>query len=162
MKILFIILNILLIHLIIADDPMNYIIDNIYLGDINAAADEAYLKEHNITTVVNCAISCKSNYTDIKFIELRLYDDKSQILFPKLEVAYNFIKKNSKKNANILVHCKCGISRSTSLVVFYLMKERGWDYDRAIDYIRERRPIVQPNPGFEEQLRNYYDKYINK
>ena len=141
---------------------MNYIIDNIYLGDINAAADEAYLKEHNITTVVNCAISCKSNYTDIKFIELRLYDDKSQILFPKLEVAYNFIKKNSKKNANILVHCKCGISRSTSLVVFYLMKEKGWDYDRAMDYIKERRPSALPQAAFQQQLRNYYDKYIKK
>ena len=162
MKILFIIVNILLIHLIIADAPMNYIIDNIYLGDVNAASDEAYLKEHNITTVVNCAISCKSNYTDIKYIELKLYDDKSQSLFPKLEVAYDFIKKNTKKNENILVHCKCGISRSTSLVVFYLMKEKGWDYDIAMNYIRKRRPSALPQRAFQKQLRNYYDKYIKK
>ena len=38
-------LNILLGH---EDDPMNYIIDNIYLGDSNAGGDEEYLKSYNI------------------------------------------------------------------------------------------------------------------
>ena len=162
MKIRFFVHIIFLIHLTLADDPMNYIIDNIYLGDSVAAGDEDFLKEHNITTVVNCAIGCTSNYKDLKFLELQLRDEELQDLFPKFEVAYKFIKKNSKNNANILVHCILGMSRSASLVVFYLMKEKGWDYDRAIDYIRERRPIVQPIPSFEEQLRDYYDKYINK
>ena len=161
MKILLFILNILLI--IKADDPMNYIIDNIYLGDSVAASDEDFLKEYNITTVVNCAQDFTSNYKDLKFLELALYDTELQSLFPKFEVAYNFIKINSKENkGNILVHCMLGMSRSASLVVFYLMKEKGWDYDTAIDYIRERRPIVQPIEHFEYQLRNYYDKYINK
>ena len=56
MKILFYIIIIFIINLIICqDDPMNYIIDNIYLGDAQAASDEDYLKSYNITTVINCA-----------------------------------------------------------------------------------------------------------
>ena len=154
------ILFIIIINIIICDDPMNYIIDNIYLGGNDAASDENYLKQYNITTVINCAEEIVSVYKDIKFLELNLYDSFNQPLFPKFEVAYKFIKKNSKNN--ILIHCALGVSRSASLVAFYLMKEKGWDYDTCYNYMKERRPIVNPNSNFVGQLREYYDKYIKK
>ena len=154
------ILFIIIINIIICDDPMNYIIDNIYLGGNDAASDENYLKQYNITTVINCAEEIVSVYKDIKFLELNLYDSFNQPLFPKFEVAYKFIKKNSENN--ILIHCALGVSRSASLVAFYLMKEKGWDYDTCYNYMKERRPIVDPNSNFVGQLREYYDKYIKK
>ena len=154
------ILFIIIINIIICDDPMNYIIDNIYLGGNDAASDENYLKQYNITTVINCAEEIVSVYKDIKLLELNLYDSFNQPLFPKFEVAYKFIKKNSKNN--ILIHCALGVSRSASLVAFYMMKEKGWDYDTCYNYMKERRPIVNPNSNFVEQLREYYDKYIKK
>ncbi len=154
------ILFIIIINIIICDDPMNYIIDNIYLGGNDAASDENYLKQYNITTVINCAEEIVSVYKDIKLLELNLYDSFNQPLFPKFEVAYKFIKKNSKNN--ILIHCALGVSRSASLVAFYMMKEKGWDYDICYNYMKERRPIVNPNSNFVEQLREYYDKYIKK
>ena len=154
------ILFIIIINIIICDDPMNYIIDNIYLGGNDAASDENYLKQYNITTVINCAEEIVSVYKDIKFLELNLYDSFNQPLFPKFEVAYKFIKKNSKNN--ILIHCALGVSRSASLVAFYMMKEKGWDYDICYNYMKERRPIVNPNSNYVEQLREYYDKYIKK
>ena len=142
---------------------MNYIIDNIYLGDSEAAGNEEYLKEYNITAVVNCAEEIYSDYRDLKFIELRMFDTPEQNLFPKLEIGYKFIKINSKnpKN-NILVHCAAGMSRSASLVALYLMKEKGWDYDICYQFMKERRPVVDPNYGFVEQLREYYDKIIKQ
>ena len=142
----------------VVSDKMNYIIDNIYLGDMDAAADEEYLKSYNISTVVNCAEELVSNYTDLKFMELKLFDYTLDQIFPRFEVAYKYIKKHSENN--ILIHCAAGMSRSASLVIFYIMKEKKWDYDTCLNYTRERRPIVSPNEGFEEQLRNYYDKYI--
>ena len=154
------ILFIIIINIIICDDPMNYIIDNIYLGGNDAASDENYLKQYNITTVINCAEEIVSVYKDIKFLELNLYDSFNQPLFPKFEVAYKFIKKNSKNN--ILIYCALGVSRSASLVAFYMMKEKGWDYDICYNYMKERRPIVDPNSNFVGQLREYYDKYIKK
>ena len=157
-KILFILL-ISIINIILGqDDPMNYIIDNIYLGDSNAGGNEEYLKSYNITAVVNCAVDCISYFQDIKYIELNLIDEDQQSLFPKLEVAYKFIKLNSQNN--VLVHCILGKSRSTSLVIYYLMKEKKWDFDTCINYIRERRPIAEPIYGFEMQLREFYEKNI--
>ena len=156
-----ILLVILVIYtLIIINCDMDYICDNIYLGDKYAARDEPYLIKNNIDTVVNCAESVNSSYKELKYLELKMYDKSKQKLFPKLEIAYKFIKKNSKNN--ILIHCKKGKSRSAALVVFYLMKENGWDYDTCIKYIRKRRSVANPNRGFKEQLKEYYNKYIKK
>ena len=139
---------------------MDYICDNIFLGDNIAASNETYLKENNIGAVVNCAKDLISNYIEIKFLELYLYDLSIEIIIPKFEVAYKFIKEYSDNN--ILIHCLQGKSRSVSLVIFYLMKEKGWDYDTCIKFIKERRPSISPNIGYVDQLREYYDKYIKK
>ena len=156
------ILLLIIINIIICDDdPMNYIIDNIYLGGRDAARDIEYLKQYNITTVINCAEEIESIYEDIKFLEIKLYDDEDrQKLFPKFDVAYKFIKKNPDNN--ILIHCAMGVSRSASLVVFYIMKEKGWDYDYTISYIRERRPSVEPNPYFVAKIKEYFEKNNKK
>ena len=172
MKKLFYIISIIILCIILADEyeseeeeiheevynRMDYIIDNIYLGDSDAAADEDYLKSYNISTVVNCAEELVSNYTDLKFMELKLFDYYLDQIFPRFEIAYKYIKRHSENN--ILIHCAAGMSRSASLVIFYIMKEKKWDYDTCLNYTRERRPVVWPNEGFEEQLRNYYEKYI--
>ena len=138
--------------------PMNHIYKNIYLGDYRASWNENYLKMYDIHTVVNCAAELDNNYKDIKSYELYLSDMPSERLFPIFEDAYKFVKRHL--DHNILVYCYMGISRSGSFVIFYLMKENGWDYDTCIEFIRKKRPIVDPNYGFENQLKDYYYKYI--
>ena len=161
MKSLLYILILLIINLIICDDEnMNHIIDNIYVGDVVAASDEEYLKQFNITVVVNCAEEITSDYKDLKFLELKLYDLPEEQIIPKFEVAYQFIKKNKKNNNNILVHCSAGASRSAALVIFYMMKETKWDYDYCLWYMQAKRPVVNPNTGFMNKLKDYYFKYI--
>ena len=137
---------------------MNYIINNMYLGDTNAAGNETYLEENNITVVVNCASGYSSNYKRLKSLELNLKDYPTENLFPKFDVAYKFVKEY--KENNILIHCLQGKSRSPSFVIFYLMKEKRWDYDTCMNFVKEKRPIVSPNAGFVTQLKEYYDKFI--
>ena len=93
----FSIISIIIVHYIIGQDsdPMNYIIDNIFLGDRFAASDLKNLKKNNITTVVNCAKEIHSNYTDIRYIELSFEDFEGEMIFPKFEVAYKL--KNIQK-----------------------------------------------------------------
>ena len=70
MKYFYLISIILLNYIATDDDIMNFIIDNIYLGDSTAASNEVYLKSFNIDTVVNCAEELVSEYKDLKFMEL--------------------------------------------------------------------------------------------
>ena len=44
-----------------------------------------------------------------------------------------------------LVHCKKGVSRSSSTVIAYIMKEYGWALDKAVDHVKKRRNCITPN-----------------
>ena len=49
-----------------------------------------------------------------------------------------------------------GISRSTSVVIAYLISEVGMNYEKAFMSVRRARRCIQPNEGFVHQLRKYH------
>ncbi len=55
-----------------------------------------------------------------------------------------------------VVHCYQGVSRSTSVIIAYLIKYYQMSFDASLDLIREGRPHAKPNIHFERQLREYY------
>lgn len=54
---------------------------------------------------------------------------------------------------NLYIHCAAGVSRSTYMDCATLMLGKKISYDAALALIRTTRPQVQPNSGFEAQLR---------
>jgi len=56
-----------------------------------------------------------------------------------------------------LVHCAAGISRSSTIVIAYLMQAMQFSLTEAFKYVREKRPIISPNDGFSRQLQVYQD-----
>ena len=97
-------------------------------------------------------IGCLDDYDELK-IQTEIYDNK-----PMIEIGYHFIDDALKLNKNILVHCMAGISRSVSLVTYYLMKKYFADYDKAITYVKNKRVIANPNDSFKSQLKKYQKK----
>ena len=91
-------------------------------------------------------------------MELKLYDFEDEVLFPQFEYAYKIIKQYKK--TNIFIHCMAGVSRSASLVIFYIMKEKKWDYDKSFEFVQKIRTFINPNSDFVNQLKEYYEKYI--
>ena len=59
-----------------------------------------------------------------------------------------FVKSADK----VLVHCSAGISRSVTIVIAYLVREKNMDVDEALDFIQTKRPRANPNNGFMSQL----------
>jgi len=81
-------------------------------------------------------------------------DDPEENLFRVLEPVRRTMAKILKNPDNkILVHCTAGISRSSSVLIYYLMKEKGLTFDQALKMVRSKRNIVNPNKGFEKTLR---------
>lgn len=79
-------------------------------------------------------------------------------------------KSMSVLRPRILVHCWQGVSRSPSIVAAYFIKTHSLSSsasyqahtrtsnmtaEKAIDFIRSKRPCVRPNQGFIRQLRQY-------
>lgn len=53
----------------------------------------------------------------------------------------------------VLVHCLQGVSRSTSVVVAYLIRHHSMSLRQAVTHVRQNRPGAEPNRGFWRQLR---------
>lgn len=68
-------------------------------------------------------------------------------IYPYLHDSHQYIKDMLNKT-NVLVHCQMGMSRSSSLVIAFLMKEYGMSYAKARKFTKDKREIVQPNEGF--------------
>ena len=140
-------------------NPIDHIIDNIYLGDFRTADNIDILKEHNITHIINCAFNLPNKYPEqITYKRLELRDETDQPIIEKLEEAYQFIKEN--KDKNIFVHCVFGKSRSASVVIFYIMKEKKLNFIESKNFVKNIRQIVEPNSGFENELNRYYEEHI--
>lgn len=91
-------------------------------------------------------------YDEIRRLS-NLYQNK-----PMIEIGYHFINHAVMTNKNILVHCMAGISRSVSLIVYYLMKKYNLSFDQAISIVKNKRKIANPNDGFKLQLVGYQNK----
>ena len=48
----------------------------------------------------------------------------------------------------VYVHCQHGVSRSSTIVIAYIMWRQRLTYDEALDLVRTARPTVNPNIGF--------------
>ena len=140
-------------------NPIDHIIDNIYLGDFRTADNINILRQYNITHIINCAFNLPNRYPEqITYKRLDLRDEPDQPLIERLEEAYEFIKEN--KDKNIFIHCVFGKSRSASVVIFYVMKEKKLNFQEAKNFVKNIRNIVEPNSGFENELNRYYEEYI--
>jgi hypothetical protein len=63
-----------------------------------------------------------------------------------------FVASQRQSGVTVYVHCNAGVSRSGLVVTAYVMEEHGWGRDRALAFVRSKRPQLQPNPAFLELL----------
>ena len=131
----------------------------LYLGSYRNASDKEEIKLLNIKYVLNCAIECYSHYPkDIHYKHLKLCDHPSFNIMNYLDQAAAFIEEAKNANCNILIHCQLGISRSTSCLIAFFIKNLNYSALTALQYIKKKRRIVMPNYGFIEQLMRYEKK----
>ncbi len=132
---------------------MSLIVEGLYLGDYTHATTKSWLKKNGITHIVNCAKEHKKYFpNDFVYLELELDDAEDQMIYGAMEKSYVFIKNALERAGNVLVHCHAGISRSSSMVIYYLMKEYHLPFDRAYMITKYKRNQVNPNAGFVQQL----------
>ena len=89
---------------------------------------------------------------------INLMDEDDTEIYPHFEGAVELIRAQRKKH-NVLVHCQGGVSRSASLVIAYLIVERGMDFKEARDFVKARRRCIWPNESFEKDLIRWSDEH---
>jgi len=74
------------------------------------------------------------------------------------EETFKFIDEGLIKGTNVLVHCTLGRSRSSTIVIAYLISRFDVSYEIALEYVKACRPCVLPNRGFQMLLSEYREK----
>ena len=137
------------------------ILPGIYLGNYINANNLEEIRRLRINYILNCASDIKINNlpTDVKYCHLDMIDSPQLNIFQYFGKAFAFIESARKNNCNILIHCKLGISRSTTILIAYMIKHYGYSVKKSLDLIKSKRKQVNPNNGFINQLYSF-ERYI--
>ncbi|KAB0795453.1 hypothetical protein PPYR_12292 [Photinus pyralis] len=133
------------------DDIPSRITENIYLGSQDCSELEVVTK-YNIKHVLSLGVkpfSFAVNHRFVKCLDL----PETNILDILQHQCYYFISNAVKLKENVLVHCAAGVSRSSSIVIGYLMVTEKLSYEDAFKFVKSKRSCIKPNCGFENQLK---------
>ncbi|KAF5206555.1 Protein-tyrosine-phosphatase mkp1 [Thalictrum thalictroides] len=136
------------------DKECSRIADHIYLGSEAVAKNREILRENGITHVLNCVgFVCPEYFkNDLVYKTLWLQDSPSEDITSILYDVFDYFEDVREQGGRVLVHCCQGISRSTSLVIAYLMWRDGQSFENAFQYVKSARGVTNPNMGFACQL----------
>lgn len=91
----------------------------------------------------------------IKYLMLPTMDEEGYDIKNDVQISLMFIADGIKSGEMTLVHCYAGMSRSATVVLAYLMSRYKWSLDKSINFLRKKRPIVNPNQGFMKFLKEF-------
>ncbi|KAF2603950.1 hypothetical protein F2Q70_00026767 [Brassica cretica] len=136
------------------DKECSKVADHIYVGGDAVAKDKDILKSNRITHILNCVgFICPEYFkSDFCYRSLWLRDSPSEDITSILYDVFDYFEDVREQKGRIFVHCCQGVSRSTSLVIAYLMWREGQSFDDAFHYVKSARGIADPNMGFACQL----------
>ena len=99
----------------------------------------------------------KSKFTIVQlYRKMKIQKAKCFILdFQYFDTIADMINRELLAGGNVLVHCVMGVSRSTTLILAFLVKYRKLTLSQSYYHVFERRKCVNPNCGFWRQLINY-------
>jgi len=146
---------------------MQEIVPGVYLGPYASAGKKKFedLKSAGITHVICVRQEIEKNFirpnfeSEFCYLVVTLADNFLETIIPKIKETKEFIDNCLGTGGKVLVHCNDGMSRAPALVIAYIMETYGIDFSSALNHVQQRRFCVQPNDGFEQQLREFEPIY---
>lgn len=137
------------------------IVDNIYLGNAYNASNFNQLDELNINTIINVTNEIPNYFDNIQeydYLKININDTNSDSIKNFFNESNQYIKEiqQQKPNKNILIHCYMGSSRSATILTAYLLKNFNLNPKQAFSLLQEKRPVVNINTQFWDELQDYY------
>ena len=134
---------------------INQITETIFLGNVEAAFDIKKLKELGIRKVLTVMSAFGNHYSehDFKHKTIEVDDAYDTNLIRHFKECLLFMDGYDR----IFVHCAAGMSRSPTIVIAYLMWKKKLPLNDAINFVKNKRPVISPNLNFIKQLEIFED-----
>jgi protein-tyrosine phosphatase len=150
----------------------------IFISNQQNSCDINLLKQNDIKAILHLGNVKKSDEILLKYKKnnivhkfIKMHDMYNTNINHCCNISYDYINQFTKSGDNILIHCKLGISRSPTIVAYYLMhtmheymKKNNEVYpvlDEIMDLMRINRPCIKPNKSFINQLKIVEKNAIN-
>ena len=136
------------------------ILPYLVIGNMASAKNEEFLKRKNIAFILNLTmepIEEEGEERGRAYKQVGMEDDEDEELAGHFQSCFEFIEKakaatDKKHTKAVLVHSYFGLSRTSAIVLGYLMKEKKWTLREAYAHLTQRHSSAKPNDGFVVQL----------
>jgi hypothetical protein len=148
--------------------------DGVYLGNLASGCNLQRMRQLKVGRVVSVMIGASPVFpSHFAYTIVPVRDLPHENLLRHLDDTTRVISEAVQRGEVVYVHCAAGafkasallffsltcllqgVSRSATVVCAWLMRTRGLSHEAAIAFLRERRAVVRPNPGFVAQLRSF-------
>ncbi|KFY75030.1 hypothetical protein V499_04985 [Pseudogymnoascus sp. VKM F-103] len=135
------------------NNPAVEVIPGLYLSSCPDEIDKKYTHVLNMCMTPHEDGSHDSPRPETLHIQLLDWDD----ITPYIQLVLQFINTALQHSQNrVLVHCALGINRSAAAVTAYLCHQNKSNSRAALEYLRSRKPDVQPSVMFLQQIDRYF------
>ncbi|XP_057203521.1 dual specificity protein phosphatase 22-A [Triplophysa rosa] len=141
---------------------MNKVVDGLYLGNIRDSENRENLSRQGITHILSVCNNAKPVLEDKTYLCIHAADASSQNLSQHFKDCIRFIHECRLNGGACLVHCLAGVSRSTTMVVAYLMTVTSYSWEECLSAVKAVRSFVGPNYGFQQQLQEFQMKQVSE
>ena len=151
------------------------ILPHLVMGNLASSRNPGFLRGKHVGFILNLTTEIETGgqgrASGIEHLQVEMEDDEDEDISGHFEICNEFINKakargggegeGKKKHATtipsktVLVHSNYGLSRTSAIVLGYLMKEKGWSLREANEHLKKHRPAAKPNDGFVVQLLRY-------
>lgn len=131
------------------------ILPRLYLGSEKDSSDLELLKKYEISYILNVTHDKPNSFEhlpDFKYKKLPVEDNWRANLSDMFPEAFQFIDEGITQNRGVLIHCLAGVSRSVTVTIAYLISALNMTLNEAYDFVKQRKPSVNPNLNFMGQL----------
>ncbi len=134
----------------------NQIVDSLWLGAISSSCNKESLYENKIEMVISAILGSSASFPyDFNYERANLRDTEDEDIITEFYRLVPIIHTELSNNRGVLVFCMYGRSRSCSLVAAYLIKHWNMTTEDALQFIKDKRSQISPNPNYVRQLKQY-------
>jgi dual specificity MAP kinase phosphatase len=126
----------------------------LFQGNWKQANDSVILESLSITHIVNVTDRISFDKSR-QILHIPSKDSLSVDLSKSFHETNAFLGSCHQQGCRALVHCQRGVSRSSTIILAYLMHYNKWTLLQAFEYLLTKRPEASPNHVLLLQLVRY-------
>ena len=135
----------------------------IYLGNSYNAANFNTLHNLQVDSIINVSNEIPNYFpSEFDYFKISIPDKNESSICCYFDSVIDYFFKSIENGKKIFfVHCYYGASRSAIVVLLLLIRYYNIDFDDAKELLEEKRPVVNINIVFLNELKNYLDSEKN-